>query len=122
MQANTVQSSTPRSVSLRGVGLRALLVTFGSLENFLLRVVLANFGFLKNTRNFSKYRHIDPNFPGNGYFRFSKIKKISLTPRSVYQFWICGYFNFRLHACAESDYTLANTARSFLQIQYLCEK
>ena len=32
-QANTARSRTLHSVSLRGVGLRAVLVTFGSSEN-----------------------------------------------------------------------------------------
>ena len=34
-QANTLRSPTPRSVSLGRVGLRTLLVTFGSLENLI---------------------------------------------------------------------------------------
>ena len=34
-QANSLRSPTPRSVSLGRVGLRTLLVTFGSLENLI---------------------------------------------------------------------------------------
>ena len=34
--------------------------------------VLVTFGFSENIRNFSKYHHLDPEFPGNGDFRKSK--------------------------------------------------
>ena len=37
-----------------------------------LRAVLANFGFSKNIRIFSKYHHMDPKFPGNEDIRKSE--------------------------------------------------
>ena len=51
--------STPHSVSLCGVLLRTVLVTFG---------------FSENIQNFLKYHHMDPKFPGNGDFQ--KLKKL----------------------------------------------
>ena len=53
-----VPGKTQSSFSLCGVRLRAVLVTFG---------------FLENIRHFSKYHHMDPKFPGNGDFLNSKI-------------------------------------------------
>ena len=49
-----MQSPTPRSVSLRQVQLRAVLATFGFLENIL------------------KIQHMEPRFPGNLDFQKSK--------------------------------------------------
>ena len=40
--------------------------------NCRLRAILANFGYSKNIRNFSKYHQMDPKFAGNGNFRKSK--------------------------------------------------
>ena len=78
----------PAKTKLFLAKLCSVLVTFGFSENILstppsvslcgvrLRAVLANFGFSKIIQTFSKYQHMDPKFPEK--WRFSKIKKIVL--------------------------------------------
>ena len=55
-QANTAWSPTPHSVSHYWI-----FVKF----NCRLRAVLVTLGFWEKIRNFSKYHHMDPKFPGN---------------------------------------------------------
>ena len=99
-KTRTFKGKTLPWLTLRGVRLHSVLDTFGSAVNLIVDSVRCQ--PVLDFRNFSKYHYM---YPITWKLRFSKIKKICLTPRR--------FVNLRevqlraVLACAESDSSLA---------------